>query len=109
MDRATYFSNVHLVNMVSMVFGPLLRRVAAGSEYEYLCKDAFDNHYLRNFEENSLYAIKDSHTMTLDEIILAVAIGIEDDKLVKPFTEEYLNARIRPFKKSYGETEQAKL
>ena len=82
--------------------GPILRRTAGGSEYEFLCKDKHRNYYLADKSENTLYAYKNSWEMEEWEVIADLLEGKlkDDENLVHFLDPGFYTARVEAFNRT---------
>ena len=104
-EGSLHFSN-NVPNVASHYkidgLGPILRRTAGGSEYEFLCKDKHRNYYLADKSENTLYAYKNSWEMEEWEVIADLLEGkLKDDKNLVHFLDpDFYSARVEAFNRT---------
>ena len=113
-EGSLHFSN-NVPNVASHYkidgLGPILRRTAGGSEYEFLCKDKHRNYYLADKSENTLYAYKNSWEMEEWEVIADLLEGKlkDDENLVHFLDPGFYTARVEAFSRTSVQASTAEL
>lgn len=74
-----------------------MKRIQAGSDDEYLCKDKWNNWYIENFDNYTLHVVNGAHEFDLEEIVCGVVSNGYKKMLIHYLNEGFLRTRVRPF------------